>query len=165
MSKESTHAVLAPAQWIMGCAIVPVMPTVDDLLVQARARYHQIEPIAAAAELDGGGAVLIDIRPRELRERNGDIPGAVVIGLNVLEWRVDPASEWCIPQVIDHDQRIVLMCQEGYSSSLATTRLLDLGLHRSTDISGGQDAWRTADLPVTSFDPEASPERAVQPRG
>jgi rhodanese-related sulfurtransferase len=70
------------------------------------------------------------------------------IGLNVLEWRLDPASEWHIPEVTDHDAPVILLCQEGYSSSLAAARLQSLGLHRATDVIGGFDAWRDAGLPV-----------------
>ena len=74
-------------------------------------------------------------------------------GLNVLEWRLDPASEWRIPQAIDHDVRAIVFCQEGYSSSLAAARLQSLGLHRATDVIGGFEAWVAAGLPVEPLEP------------
>jgi rhodanese-related sulfurtransferase len=75
-----------------------------------------------------------------------------VIGLNVLEWHADPASRWRDPEFADHDVRVILICQEGYSSSLAASRLLDLGLHRTTDVAGGVDAWRDAGLPLEALE-------------
>ena len=126
--------------------------TVDDLLREARAILERITPEQASAELDGG-ALLIDVRTETQRATNGGIPGAVPIGLNVLEWRLDPASEWRIQQATDHDVRVIVCCQEGYSSSLAAARLQSLGLHRATDVIGGFEAWRDAGLPVESIHP------------
>jgi rhodanese-related sulfurtransferase len=89
-----------------------------------------------------GGALVVDIRPVEQRSRDGELPGAVVVDRNVLEWRLDPASEDRIPEVTGHDQPIVVVCNEGYASSLAAATLQDLGLHRATDLDGGYQAWR-----------------------
>ena len=87
------------------------------------------------------GALIVDIRPAEQRLRDGDLPGSIVIDRNVLEWRLDPASEHCIAAVTGYDQRVVLVCNEGYSSSLAAASLQDLGLHRAGDLVGGFQAW------------------------
>jgi len=83
------------------------------------------------------GALLVDIRPVEQRERDGELPGAVVIDRNVLEWRLDPTSDHLIPQVKSPDQRVIIVCNEGYSSSLAAATLRQLGLHAATDLVGG----------------------------
>ena len=130
--------------------------TVDDLLADARSRYERIDPAVAASERDRG-ALLVDVRPSELRRIHGEVPGAIPIGLNVLEWRLDPASRWRIPEIDDHAQRVVLICQEGYSSSLAVGRLLDLGIANATDVVDGVDGWRDAGLPLEPFDPSRGP--------
>ncbi|HYJ60054.1 MAG TPA: rhodanese-like domain-containing protein [Actinomycetota bacterium] len=130
--------------------------TVDDLLAEARARYERIHAVLAAAERDVG-ALIVDLRPSELRRAHGEVPGAIPIGLNVLEWRLDPASPWRIPEIDDHDRRVILVCQEGYSSSLAVARLLDLGITRATDVIDGVDGWRSAGLPLEPFDPARGP--------
>jgi rhodanese-related sulfurtransferase len=83
----------------------------------------------------------VDIRPLEQRQRDGPLPGALVIDRNVLEWRLDPLGDHRIPESIDHDQRIVIVCNEGYGSSLAAASLQDLGLRRATDLIGGFQAW------------------------
>lgn len=113
--------------------------TVDELLAAARARFERVDP----AELDAArhdGALVVDIRPIEQRERDGELPGAVVIQRNVLEWRLDPASAHRIPET-DFDRRVIVVCNEGYASSLAAATLQDLGLHRATDLAGGYQAW------------------------
>ena len=127
--------------------------TVDDLLREARATLGRVTPEQASAEIEDG-ALLIDVRTEAQRATHGAIPGALAIGLNVLEWRLDPASEWRIPQATDHDVRVIVYCQQGYSSSLAAARLQSLGLHRSTDVIGGFEAWVTAGLPVEPVGPE-----------
>jgi rhodanese-related sulfurtransferase len=114
--------------------------TVDELLAAARARLQRV----AASDLDAelaGGALVVDTRPWEQRQRDGALPGAVVIDRNVLEWRLDPASAVRIPEVDGYGTRIVVVCNEGYSSSLAAATLQDLGLHRATDLIGGFQAW------------------------
>lgn len=112
------------------------MVTVDELLAAARARLDRVEPGDLAAEL-AAGALVVDIRPIEQRSRDGALEGAVVIDRNVLEWRLDPASDHRIPEVTGHDQRIVIVCNEGYQSSLVAATLQDLGLHRATDLVDG----------------------------
>ena len=126
--------------------------TVYDLLREARATLSRVTPEQASAEL-GDGALLADVRTEAQRAANGEIPGTLAIGLNVLEWHLDPASEWRIPQATDHDVRVVVFCQEGYSSSLAAARLQSLGLHRATDVIGGFEAWQNAGLPVEPTSP------------
>lgn len=121
--------------------------SVDDLLTEARATLDRITARQAHDEL-AKGALLIDARTSEQRTEHGDIPGAIAVGLNVLEWRLDPSSEWRIPQATGHDVRVVVFCQEGFSSSLAAARLQSMGLHRATDMVGGFEAWRDSGLPV-----------------
>jgi rhodanese-related sulfurtransferase len=116
-------------------------PAVDRLLAEAR---DTIQPRATVDQLDGvwsAGGLVVDIRPAFLRERDGELPGAVVVDRNVLEWRLDPSSPHRLPQVTGADQPIVLVCDEGYASSLAAATLRRLGLARSTDLVGGYQAW------------------------
>jgi rhodanese-related sulfurtransferase len=123
------------------------MATVDDLLAQARRRLVRVSP-AEAAERHRAGALLVDVRVYEQRRDDGTIPGALVISLNHLEWRLDPASSSRIPEATGADVDVVVLCDEGYCSSLAAARLQDLGLARATDMIGGFHAWRAAGLPV-----------------
>jgi len=97
-------------------------------------------PADLAAEI-AAGALIVDIRPIEQRQRDGDMPGALVIDRNVLEWRLDPTSPHHIPGMTDPGRRIVLICNQGYSSSLAAATLRQLGLRRATDLDGGYQAW------------------------
>ena len=126
-------------------------PTIDHLLAEARRRLQRLSPTEAVAVLDAGG-LLVDIRPVEQRRRDGEVPGAIVIDRNVLEWRLDPASPHRIDAVRDHDQPVVLLCNEGYASSLAAATLQDLGLRRATDVDGGFVRWRADGLPVGPAD-------------
>ena len=112
------------------------MTTIDDLLAEAR---DAIGPRATPEDLDH--ALVVDIRPVEQRNRDGELPGAIVIDRNVLEWRLDPASPYRVPDVTGYDQRVILVCNEGYSSSLAAATLRRLGLNRATDLDGGYQAW------------------------
>jgi rhodanese-related sulfurtransferase len=125
--------------------------TVDQLVAEARSTLERVSAQQTRDEL-AGGALLIDTRTSEQRIEHGDIPGAIPIGLNVLEWRLDPSSEWRIPQARDHDVRVIVFCQEGFSSSLAAARLQSMGLHRATDVVGGFEAWRDAGLPIERAD-------------
>ena len=127
--------------------------TVDDLVSEARATLDRVTAQQTRDEL-ADGALVIDTRTSEQRTEHGTIPGAIPIGLNVLEWRLDPTSEWRIPQATGHDVRVIVFCQEGFSSSLAAARLQSLGLHRATDVIGGFDAWRDAGLPIERPDPK-----------
>lgn len=115
--------------------------TIDVLLGQARRELDRVEPEQLADEV-ANGAIVVDIRPVEQRERDGNLPGAVVVDRNVLEWRLDPTSPHRLPLATDHDLRVVLVCNEGYGSSLAAKSLQDLGLERATDLVGGFQAWR-----------------------
>ncbi|MFJ7494799.1 rhodanese-like domain-containing protein [Streptomyces sp. NPDC097727] len=120
---------------------------IDELLERVRAGFVRVGPqeaVAAAAD----GALLVDIRYAELRERDGLIPGALVVERNELEWRLDPQGGHRAPEAVSHDLRIVVVCNEGYASSLAVASLRRLGLHRATDLIGGFQAWRAAGLPV-----------------
>jgi rhodanese-related sulfurtransferase len=114
--------------------------SIDEILAGARARLDRVKPEALERERTAG-AMIIDIRPIEQRTRDGGLPGAIVIDRNVLEWRLDPACEHHIAEVADYDTRIVIVCNEGYQSSLAAALLHDVGLHRATDLIGGYQAW------------------------
>ncbi|MEE1772632.1 rhodanese-like domain-containing protein [Streptomyces sp. JV185] len=120
---------------------------IDELLVRVRAGFVRVGPQEAAAAA-ADGALLVDIRYAELRERDGLIPGALVVERNELEWRLDPWGSHRVPQAVSHDLRIVVVCNEGYASSLAAASLRQLGLDRATDLIGGFQAWRAAGLPV-----------------
>jgi rhodanese-related sulfurtransferase len=120
--------------------------TVKELLDRARRQLVRVDPEQAATEL-AQGALLVDIRPAEQRAE-GEIPGATVIDRNVLEWRLDPSSKWRIPEVTGHDMRLIVICNEGYSSSLVAAELHELGLVNATDVIGGFQAWRAAGLPT-----------------
>jgi rhodanese-related sulfurtransferase len=121
--------------------------TVDDLLEAARAKIRRLDPHETAAACRHG-ALLIDIRPTVQRRWEGEVPGAVVIERNVLEWRLDPASAHRLAQVTDHDREIVVMCSEGYASSLVAATLVELGYWNAADLDGGFQAWARAGLPV-----------------
>ena len=123
------------------------MTTVDELLATARARLDRVSP-DEAAKLVADGALLVDTRPQWQRDDEGTLPDALVIERNHLEWRLDPTSGARIPQATDHDVRWIVVCSEGYSSSLAAASLQDLGLHNATDLDGGFRAWKAAGLPV-----------------
>ncbi|KQY43831.1 rhodanese-like domain-containing protein [Cellulomonas sp. Root137] len=122
--------------------------TIDDVLADARAGLHRLAP-PAAWEAVRRGALLVDIRPAAQRAAEGEVPQAVVIERNVLEWRLDPASDHRIPAATGYDLQVVVLCSEGYTSSLAAAALADLGLHRATDVVGGFHAWAAAGLPTT----------------
>ncbi|BBZ22157.1 rhodanese-like domain-containing protein [Mycolicibacter hiberniae] len=120
-----------------------VSSRIDRVLEAARARLHRITAAEVPAELRAGG-YLVDIRPAAQRAREGQVPGALVIERNVLEWRCDPTSDARLPQAVDDDVRWIILCSQGYTSSLAAAALLDLGLHRATDVVGGYQALAAA---------------------
>jgi rhodanese-related sulfurtransferase/ADP-ribose pyrophosphatase YjhB (NUDIX family) len=128
--------------------------SVADLLAEARARLGHRPSPAEAAAAQAAGALLVDIRPVEQRRRDGEIPGAVFIERNVLEWRLDPVSHWRHPELTSADRLLVVICNEGYQSSLAAANLLDLGCSSVTDLAGGFQAWRSAGLPVVEATPD-----------
>jgi rhodanese-related sulfurtransferase len=123
--------------------------TLDELLAAARGRLERLEPEAALAARSQG-ALLIDTRSHDERRRTGLIPGSLHIPLSVLEWRLDPDADPAFhnPHVVGLDQRLVLVCAHGCSTSLAAARLQALGFARATDLVGGFTAWEAAGLPV-----------------
>jgi rhodanese-related sulfurtransferase len=124
-------------------SVPPEQPAaVDRLLAAARQR---IGPRCQPDELDRAmddGAVVVDIRPERLRRRDGELPGALVVDRNVLEWRLDPSSAHRLDVMTDPDLKVILVCDEGYASSLAAATLRDLGVGSATDLDGGFQAWR-----------------------
>ena len=114
--------------------------SIDELLAEARSRITRVTPREAVTRM-AGGAVLVDIRPAAQRAEEGEVPGALVVERNVLEWRFDPASAARLPFVDGYDLDVIVLCSEGYTSSLAADALRSLGLHRATDVVGGFHAW------------------------
>jgi len=132
-------------------AVMPSAPaggrrTIDQVLAEARTRLDRLTPRQALRAADAG-AVLVDIRPAAQRAAEGEIPGALIVERNVLEWRFDPASAARLPQA-SYDLHVIICCSEGYTSSLAAAALQDLGVRRATDLEGGFLAWQAAGLPV-----------------
>jgi rhodanese-related sulfurtransferase len=123
--------------------------SIDQLLAETRRGLMRLTPAEAAAAMVGG-AVLIDTRPIEQRLRDGEVPGAIVVDRNVLEWRLDPSSPDRIPELSDRNDSslLIIMCNEGYSSSLAAATLQRLGLRHATDVIGGFQRWANSGLPV-----------------
>lgn len=121
------------------------------MLEAARGRLERISASQAADE-QRDGALIVDTRTLEQRQAQGQIPGARIIDRTVFEWRLDPMSASHLPEVTDHDVRIIVLCRQGFSSSLAAASLQDLGLHRATDVVGGFEAWRDAGLPIVPFE-------------
>ncbi len=121
--------------------------TVDEMLAAARRHLRRLDPDAASAANEAG-ATLVDIRSETQIARDGTIPNALVIGRNVLEWRLDPSSDSRLPKAPGLDDQVIVFCDEGYASSLAAATLQDLGFSRATDLDGGFQAWRAAGLPV-----------------
>jgi rhodanese-related sulfurtransferase len=121
---------------------------VDDVLAASRSGVRRLTPHEAAAAA-GRGALLVDTRTEGQRRRQGEVPGALVIDRTVLEWRLDPRSEWRIPEATGYDVEVVVLCRQGFSSSLAASSLRTVGLSRATDVVGGVESWIAAGLPVT----------------
>src|SRR5687768_16900609 len=122
--------------------------TADQLLAEARRGLSRLGPAEAASAV-AAGAVLVDVRSELQRERDGVVPGSVFFPRNVLEWRCDPASPARDERVCDPSRRLIVMCDEGYQSSLAAANLRRLGFEHATDLAGGFQAWRAAGLPVS----------------
>jgi rhodanese-related sulfurtransferase len=116
---------------------------IDRLLEQVRTRLQRVTATALPAAVNAG-ALVVDIRPVEQRERDGELPGAIVVDRNVLEWRLDPTSRFRLPEAADPARQIILVCNEGYSSSLAAATLQQLGRSNATDLIGGFQAWLAA---------------------
>ena len=128
--------------------------TIDDLLAEARERIERVTPHEAAARI-AEGAYLVDIRPAAQRRREGEVPGSLIVERNVLEWRFDPLSDARLPEATGYDVEVIVLCSEGYSSSLAADSLRALGLARTSDVIGGFQAWAEAGLPVLREVPAA----------
>ena len=116
---------------------------VEALLAAAREVLDRVQPVDLASEI-ALGALVVDTRPVEQRNQDGELPGALVVDRNVLEWRLDPTSPHRISEMTDRDRRVIIVCNEGYSSSLAAATLQRLGLHRATDLIGGYQAWKAS---------------------
>jgi rhodanese-related sulfurtransferase len=123
--------------------------SVDEMLQAARLRLERLSPVQARDAI-AGGALLVDIRPQAQRAAEGCVPGALNIERNVLEWRFDPRCDARLPEATGYDLRVIVMCSEGYTSSLAAASLQDLGLRNATDLDGGFVAWQRAGLPVVA---------------
>lgn len=132
--------------------------TVAQLLAEARSRLTRLGPADAQAAV-ADGALLIDIRSDLQRSADGEPPGAHRVPRNVLEWRLDPDSPHRDPLLARCDRKIILICDEGYQSSLAAATLLRFGLD-ATDVVGGFQAWRALRLPVTPLADGDSVSRA-----
>jgi rhodanese-related sulfurtransferase len=128
----------------------PGARSVEEILKAARDRLVRVDPLQASREHREQGALLVDIRPAAQRALEGEIPGALIVERNVLEWRFDPESPARLPEATGYDRRIIVFCSEGYTSSLAAASLHDLGLSRATDLDGGFKAWERAGLPTIS---------------
>lgn len=123
--------------------------SIDEILGEARGRLRRLGPDQAQQAVRGG-ALLVDIRPHGQRAREGCVPGALHVERNVLEWRFDPRSDARLPQATGYGQQVIVMCSEGYTSSLAAAALQDLGLANATDLAGGFLAWERAGLPTVT---------------
>ena len=121
--------------------------TIGELLEAARARLERLEP-AAARDAAASGAVIVDTRCAEARQASGVIPGSIHVPLSVLYWRLDPTSGHDDPSLSDPTRQVILLCADGYSSSLAAATLRELGFARATDVVGGFNGWVRSGLPV-----------------
>ncbi len=124
------------------------LSAVDQLLAQARRGLRRVDA-EQAKQLHDDGGLLIDIRPAAQRAEFGEIPGALIVERNNLEWRLDPGGSHRIPEAEDANRPVVIICQEGYASSLAAASLLQMGRTAVTDLAGGFMAWKSAGLPTT----------------
>lgn len=124
---------------------------VDALVARSRVGVHRPGP-TEAQEAAARGALLVDIRPAAQRAREGEIPDSLIIERNVLEWRLDPTGSHRIPEASGSEIEVIVVCSEGYASSLAAASLRELGLHRATDLDGGFVAWAAAGLPTRPAD-------------
>lgn len=132
--------------------------TIDNALAIARTHLRRLTPTQAAQ----GVGHLVDTRPQFQRLADGEIPGAIIIERNHLEWRLDPTSSARIPEATDHGIPWIVLCDQGYSSSLAAASLHTIGLHNATDVIGGFQAWKQAGLPITSVTTPTPPRLAQE---
>jgi rhodanese-related sulfurtransferase len=114
---------------------------IDRRLEKARERIAPRATPEGLPSETAGGALVVDTRPEALRRRDGELPGSVVVERNVLEWRLDPTSPHRLPAMDGAGRRVIIVCDEGYASSLAAESLRDLGLTNVTDLEGGFQAW------------------------
>jgi rhodanese-related sulfurtransferase len=136
--------------------------SVDDLLAEARDGLDRVTPFEAL-RAQRAGALLVDMRSEVDRARDGEIPGAHRYPRNVLEWRLDPACAYRDPEIARRDVRVILVCAEGYQSSLAAAAVRRFGVD-ATDVIGGFEAWRDAGLPIAEGgEPAAQPPAAAAP--
>jgi len=133
------------------------MSTLDRYLEAARAKLRRLDPADAFAATQRGG-LLVDIRPEFQRRRDGEIRSSIIVERNHLEWRLHPDSDARIPEATGYDVQWIILCDEGYASSLAAASLQELGLRRATDVVGGLQAWRASGLPL------GPPGRVTPPR-
>jgi rhodanese-related sulfurtransferase len=134
--------------------------SIVDLLAVARAGLLRLDPLRAVQAWEDG-AVLVDIRPAAQRAEEGEVPGALLVERNVLEWRFDPASDARLP-IASYDLHVLVLCSEGYTSSLAAAALQQVGVRRATDVIGGFRAWQASGLP-TSGGKQARPSLSLVP--
>jgi len=127
----------------------PVTTSADELVRRARRRIRRVKPDELEVAQAQGG-LLVDIRPLTQRSTEGELPGAICIDRNVFEWRLDPSGDHRAPEVTGHDQLVVVICSEGYASSLAAATLLDMGYREAADLEGGYRAWHSWSVQRTS---------------
>ncbi len=120
------------------------------MLAASRAGVRRMTP-ADLIEARARGALVVDTRTEAQRRRQGELPGAVVIDRTVLEWRLDPASDHRIPEATGYDLEVVVVCRQGFSSSLGAASLRAVGLHLATDLEGGVEAWMAEGLPMSGL--------------
>lgn len=120
---------------------------IEESLASARCGVRRLSA-EQTAQAAARGALIVDTRTETHRREQGELPGALVIDRTVLEWRLDPASPNRIPEATSYDLEVVVVCRQGYSSSLAVASLRSLGLHRTTDLAGGVEAWLAAGFPL-----------------
>ena len=147
---------MLPSGRLSGCIMENEL---DRLLARARLRLTRLQP-QEVGEAIQNGAILIDIRPQFQRQTDGEIPGAIIVERNHLEWRLHPASSGRMEEAVDTDVHWIVICDEGYASSLAAATLQMIGLHRATDVVGGFQAWRAERLPVNSPGTPTAPRLA-----
>jgi rhodanese-related sulfurtransferase len=127
------------------------MTPIERMVEDDRSLLHRLEPREAEGAVRRGG-VIVDIRSHEQRVQHGVVPGSIRIHRNVLEWRVDPSSGWYDDRFASYEGPVIVMCQEGYSSSMAAATLQRLGFARATDLVGGFEAWAEQGLPTEPLD-------------
>jgi rhodanese-related sulfurtransferase len=130
-----------PSEWSGGNG------SLERLIEKAAARIARLGP-SAALSATATGAVIVDIRSQDSRERYGVIPGSLHIPRTVLEWRIAIDSPWRNPHLDGLDQQLILICDHGYSSILAASNLVQLGFYRAGDVIGGFEAWTDSRLPI-----------------